>query len=81
MSFAQRYNTELQHVSSRKLTLHLVGRVLVAIAVGVFFARPLEQYAGLMLIGGILIMLPVLAHVLQERGLKRNKRRAAMRKR
>ena len=80
MSFVQRYNTELQHVSSKKLTLHLVGRVLVAVAVGVFFAAALEQYAGLMLIGGVLIMLPVLAHVLQERGMKRNKRRAMRRK-
>ena len=76
MGFAQRYNEVLQNMSSRKVTLHLLGRELVAITVGVFFAAQLSAYSGLMLIVGILIMLPVLSEVLKERG----KRRLRMRK-
>ena len=73
MTLVQRYNTELQHVSSKKLFNHLFGRFLVEVAIGVFFWRQLEHYAGVMLIAGILLMLPVLSHVLQERGQKRNR--------
>lgn len=71
MSFLRKYVSTLQHVSPRKATLHLLGRFLVTLSIGVFFARQLEMYAGLMLIAGMLLMLPVLAVVLKERGKKR----------
>ena len=73
MGFAQRYNAVLQHMSSRKVTLHLIGRELVAVSIGVFLASYLVPYSGLMLIVGILIMLPVLSEVLKERGIRRNR--------
>ena len=73
MSFVQDYNAALQRLSQRKVTLHLIGRVAVAISVGVFFAADLEQYAGLLLIGGIILMLPVLGEVLKEKGAKQRR--------
>lgn len=68
MSFIQKYILVLQRVSSRKASLHLIGLILVAVGIGAYFASDLGQYAGLLLIAGLLFMLPVLGVVLQARG-------------
>jgi uncharacterized membrane protein YgaE (UPF0421/DUF939 family) len=66
MTFIQKYNAQLKRSPSNRVTLHLIGRELVAVAIGVFFARYLTQFGGIMLIVGILLMLPVLAAALKE---------------
>jgi hypothetical protein len=81
MTFIQKYIAVLQRVSSKKASLHLIGLISVAIGVGSYFANELGQYAGLLLLGGVLFMLPVLGVVLQERGDKRRKTRKGKRRR
>jgi len=68
----------LRHESGKKVTLHLVGQAMVVLAAGVFYARELEQYGGLLLIVGIILMLPALSHALKTRQRKggRKKRRS-----
>jgi phosphotransferase system glucose/maltose/N-acetylglucosamine-specific IIC component len=70
-----RYAAELQHVTHRNALLHVTGQLLLAVAIGVFFSVELYSYAGLMLIIGILLMLPLWAQALKENGKKKRKRR------
>ncbi len=74
MALISRYKEVLFHVSRRKAMLHALGRTLVTVSIGVFFWRELEQYSGLMLIVGVILMLPVLGVVLKERGLRKRKK-------
>lgn len=77
MNFLEHYTAVLRHETSKKITLHLIGQAMVLMTVGVFYAQDLEQYSGLLLIGGILLMLPALSHALKTRPRKggRKKRR------
>jgi hypothetical protein len=75
MNFIQRYNTALRSATGRKVDLHIVGQTMVAIAAGVLLSAPLTEYAGLMLIVGILLMLPLLAKTLGEHHKAKKKRR------
>lgn len=69
-----RYAAELQHVTHRHALLHVLGQLLLAVAIGVFFSMELYSYSGLMLILGILFMLPLWAQALKENGKKRKRR-------
>ncbi len=71
----RRYAAELQHVTHRRALLHVLGQLLLAVAIGVFFSIELSQYAGLMLIIGMLLMLPLWAQAMKEQKQKNKKKR------
>ena len=73
MTFIESYNHALQHSSSNKITLHLAGRVLIGIAIGVLLAQPLKLLAVPMIILGILFILPILAETMKHKTLSARK--------
>jgi hypothetical protein len=68
-----RYAAELQHVTHRRALLHVLGQMLLAISIGVFFSVDLRSYAGLLLIVGLLLMLPLWAQAFKEQKKKKKR--------
>lgn len=68
-----RYAAELQHVTHRRALMHVLGQMLLAVAIGVFFSAEIHSYAGILLIVGLLLMLPLWAQAMKEQKKKRKR--------
>ena len=70
-----RYAAELQHVTHRRVLMHVLGQLLLAVSIGIFLAQQLESVGGLFLLIGLLLMMPLWAQALKEHHKARRKRR------